>query len=220
MGDTPSRTFKNAAYEHLAQLAKALASPARQELLEVLAQAPRHVEALAHEINQSVANTSHHLQVLTRAKLVTRQRQGQQILYSQAGDDVAALMRQLYEVASRHHEGLERLVRERFAPIDERDPIDLDTLLTRLRNDEAVLIDVREAHEFQARHLPGAISAPLALLTSRLDQLPRDRTIIAYCRGPLCTLSAEAVQRLRALGYDAQRAEITAHHTLALEAQT
>ena len=206
-----TRTFKNAAYAHLAEVGKALASPARLEILELLAQAPRTVEVLAREIDQSVANTSHHLQALKRAQLVTREKQGLHVAYSLAGEDVAALFGQLQAVASRHVEGLEELTREYFASRDGLEAVDRDTLLERLRDDDVVLVDVRPEHEFAAGHLPGALSVPLATLESRLDELPRDRTIVAYCRGPFCTLSADAAHRLRSRGYDARRTDVSVH---------
>ena len=206
-----TRAFKDAAYAHLAQVGKALSSPARLEILELLAQAPRTVEVLAGEIAQSVANTSHHLQVLKRAQLVTAERQGLHVAYSIAGADVAALLARLQAVAAAHLAGLEKLTREFFADRDGLDPVDRETLLERLRSDEVVLLDVRPEHEFAAGHLPGALSVPLADLETRLADLPRDRPVVAYCRGPFCALSAEAARRLRALGYDARRTDLSVH---------
>lgn len=211
MNAPPSRTFKNAAYAHLAEVGKALSSPARLEILELLAQAPRTVEVLAGEIDQSVANTSHHLQALKRGQLVRSERDGLHVVYSLAGDDVAALLLQLQTVAARHVAGLEKLTREYFESRDELEAVDRDTLLERLRADDVVLVDVRPEHEFAAGHLPGAISVPLTALEERLAELPRDRTIVAYCRGPFCSLSAEAATRLRALGFDARRTDVSVH---------
>jgi rhodanese-related sulfurtransferase len=211
MRQPSSRTFKNAAYAHLAEVGKALASPARLEILELLAQAPRTVEVLANEIDQSVANTSHHLQTLKRAQLVTGERDGLHVVYSIAGEDVAQLLVQLQAVASRHVAGLEKLTREYFQARDGLEAVDRDTLLERLDTGEVVLVDVRPEHEFAAGHLPGAISVPLATLESRLGELPRDRMIVAYCRGPFCTLSADAARRLRTLGYDARRCDVSVH---------
>lgn len=206
-----ARAFKNAAYAHLASVGKALASPARLELLELLAQAPRGVEALAHAIEQSVANTSHHLQALKRAHLVTAQREGVRITYALSGPDVAALLGQLQAVATGHLAELEKLTTTFFADRDALEALDGPTLLDRLRRDDVVLLDVRPEHEFAAGHLPGALSVPLSTLESRLGDIPSDRTVVAYCRGPFCTLSAEAAQRLRALGYDARRTDATVH---------
>jgi rhodanese-related sulfurtransferase len=211
-----SRAFKNAAYAHLAEVGKALSSPARLEILELLAQAPRTVEVLAGEIEQSVANTSHHLQALKRAQLVTSERRGLHVVYSLAGADVAALVVQLQAVAAEHLAGLEKLTRAFFADPEGLEAVDRDTLLERLRASDVVLLDVRPEHEFEARHLPGALSIPLGSLEARLEDLPRDRTIVAYCRGPFCTLSAEAARRLRALGFDARRTDVSVH-SLGLE---
>lgn len=211
MSQSKSRTFKNAAYAHLAEVGKALSSPARLEILELLAQAPRTVEVLAGEIAQSVANTSHHLQALKRTQLVTTERDGLHVIYSIAGADVAALLVQLQAVAAHHIAGLEKLTREFFGQRDGLEAIDRDTLLARLRASDVVLVDVRPEHEFEAGHLPGALSVPLSALESRLDTLPRDRTIVAYCRGPFCTLSAEAARLLRELGFDAHRSDVSVH---------
>lgn len=209
MASPSSRTFKNAAYAHLAEVGKALSSPARLEILELLAQAPRTVEVLAGEIEQSVANTSHHLQALKRARLVIGRRDGLHVVYSLAGDDVGALLANLQAVAAHHLAGLEKLTREYFEARDGLDAVDRDALLERLRAGDIVLVDVRPEHEFAAGHLPGAVSLPLSALESRLGELPRDRTIVAYCRGPFCTFSADAARRLRALGYDARRTDLS-----------
>ena len=206
-----SRSFKNAAYGFLAEVGKALASPARLELLELLAQAPRTVDALAAEIDQSVANTSHHLQALRRAQLVTRRRRGTYVEYALADTDVAALLGHLQSVAAHHLAGLDKLTREYFDDRDGLEALDAETLVQRLDADTAVLVDVRPEHEFAAGHLPGAISLPLSTLQSRLAELPRDRTIVAYCRGPYCSLSADAVRRLRKLGFDARRSDVSVH---------
>ncbi len=206
-----ARHFKDAAYAHLAEVGKAIASPARLEILELLAQAPRTVEVLAGEVAQSIANTSHHLQVLKRAQLVTSRREGQHVAYALAGEDVAGLLTQLHAVAAAHVAALEALTRDYFEDPAGLEPLDVTTLLARLRADEVVLVDVRPEHEFAAGHVPGAISLPLTALKQRVAELPRDRTVVAYCRGPYCTFSAEATRRLRALGFDARRTHASVH---------
>jgi rhodanese-related sulfurtransferase len=211
MPRSESRTFKNAAYGHLAEVGKALSSPARLEILELLAQAPRTVEVLAGEIDQSVANTSHHLQALKRAHLVTAQRDGLHVIYAIAGADVAALLVHLQAVAAEHVAGLEKLTRAYFEDRDGLEAVDRDALLERMRAGDVVLLDVRPEHEFAEGHLPGALSIPLSTLESRLADIPRDRTVVAYCRGPFCTLSAEAARRLRELGFDARRSDVSIH---------
>lgn len=206
-----SRKFKNAAYAHVVAVGKALASATRLEILELLAQAPRTVEVLAGEVEQSVANTSHHLQALERARLVVSERDGLHVVYAIAGEDVGALLSSLQAVASQHVAGLEKLSREYFAERDGLEAVERETLLKRLRDDDASLIDVRPEHGFAAGHLPGALSVPLSTLESRLGELPKDRPIVAYCRGPFCALSAEAARRLRTLGYDAHRTDVSVH---------
>lgn len=206
-----SRTFKNTAYAHLAGVGKALASATRLEILELLAQAPRTVEVLAREVEQSVANTSHHLQALKRAQLVSSERDGLHVVYAITGEDVGALLSSLQAVASQHVASLERLTREYFAERDGLEAVDREQLLARLRDGDAILIDVRPEHEFAAGHLPGALNVPLTTLESRLGELPKDRPIVAYCRGPFCALSAEAARRLRTLGYDARRTDVSVH---------
>ncbi|MFU8803483.1 MAG: ArsR/SmtB family transcription factor [Bradymonadaceae bacterium] len=207
MAPSNTRSFKNAAYTHLAEVGKALASGTRLEILELLVQAPRTVEVLAGEVDQSVANTSHHLQALKRAQLVKSQRDGLHVLYTIAGEDVAILLAQLQRVASHHVAALERLSRDYFADHDGLEPIHQDVLLERLRDGDVVLVDVRPDHEYSAGHLPGALSIPLSELEERLGELPSGQTIVAYCRGPFCALSADAAHRLRELGYDAHRTD-------------
>lgn len=209
MAPTSTRDFKNAAYAHLAEVGKALASGTRLEILELLVQAPRTVEALAGEVDQSVANTSHHLQALKRAQLVTSHREGLHAVYSITGQDVASLLTLLQQVASHHVAALERLSRDYFTDRDGLEALNQDVLLDRLRSGDVILIDVRSEHEYATGHVPGALSIPLAQLEDRLGDLPREQTIIAYCRGPYCTLSADAARRLRELGYDARRTDAT-----------
>lgn len=204
-----ARSFKNAAYGQLAEVGKALSSPARLEILELLAQAPRTVEALAGEIAQSVANTSHHLQALKRARLVHSERSGLHVIYSLAGTGVAELLSKLQEVASEHLAELEKLTREFFDDPEGLEAVDRDELVERMRKGDVVLIDVRPAREFEAGHLPGALSVPLEDLDALIAELPHDRTIVAYCRGRFCTFSAEAVRRLRARGFDARRTDVS-----------
>ncbi|MCO4762913.1 MAG: metalloregulator ArsR/SmtB family transcription factor [Myxococcales bacterium] len=206
-----SRPFKTAAYGQVALVGKALASPARLELLELLAQSPCTVEVLARQIDQSVANTSHHLKSLKHAHLVRTERQGLHVQYSLAGPDVAMLLSSLQSVAQRHLAELARLSRDFFGPDSALEPVPHDDLLARLTSGEAILVDVRPAKEFEAGHLPGAISVPLDALADHLAQLPTDRTLVAYCRGPFCTFSADAVRQLRASGFDARRADISVH---------
>ncbi len=205
--ESNSRLFKAAAYEQIARVGKALASEARLEILDALAQGPRTVEALSGQLERSVANTSHHLQTLRRGRLVQTRRDGLYVEYSLAGPDVAALVDQLHAVAARHLADLERLSRDFFEERDGLEPIDRETLLDRLRRDDVVLIDVRPEREFHHGHIPGAVSMPLDQLQSRLNELPSGKTVVAYCRGPLCAFSADAAKVLRERGYDAVRTD-------------
>lgn len=206
MSKTKTREFKDAAYRHLAIVGKALSSSTR---LEMLAQAPRTVESLAGQVNQSVANTSQHLQKLKKAHLVTSEREGLHVTYALSGPDVGRLVGELNEVATSHLEGLEKLAAEFFDGRDGLEVVDQATLLERLRNDEVVLIDVRPREEFEAGHLPGARSVPVEEVEAHVQSLPRDRAIVAYCRGPYCTFSAKAVQVLREQGFEAFRSDVS-----------
>ena len=218
MSASACQQFKRAAYTHLAEVGKALASPARLEILELLAQAPRTVEVLAGEIGQSMANTSHHLQTLKRAQLVRGERDGVHVCYSLSGPEVGAVLVQLQAIATQYMAGLDKLTREFFEDPEGLEALDRDTLLARLSEGAAVLVDVRPAHEFAAGHIPGALSVPLNALEEHLADLPRDRTIVAYCRGHFCTLSAQAVRRLRAEGFDARRTSVSVHSVPSLPA--
>lgn len=204
-----TRHFKNEAYQHLAEVGKALSSPARLEILELLAQAPRTVEVLATEIEQSLANTSHHLQVLKRARLVKGTREGLYITYELTGVDVARLVGQLARVGEGHLAELQKLKQDFFDGRDGLESIDLETLLNRLEAEDIVLLDVRPEFEFEAGHLPGALSIPLNQLEERLSEIPKTQKVVAYCRGPYCALSADAARRLREFGWDAQRSEVS-----------
>ncbi len=208
--NTQTRTFKNAVYDHLATVGKALSSSTRLEILEVLTQAPRTVDSIATEVEQSVANTSQHLQKLKNARLVTGQRDGLHVIYSLSGEDVVELLDQLNQVAGEHIKELEVLATEFFEERDGLEAVDHHTLLERIKDGTAVLIDVRPKVEYNAGHLPEAVSIPIDELEAHIERLPTDRTIVAYCRGPYCAWSADAVKQLRARGYDARRADVSA----------
>lgn len=204
-------TFKQSAYAHLAGVGKALASDHRLRLLELVVQRPHTVEELARATDLPVANTSHHLQVLKRASLVRGERDGQHVRYRPVGPEVAALLSALHAVGQAHVGALQLLTRDWFADRDALEPIGRDELLARLAADEVLLVDVRPEAEFDAGHVPGALSLPLHTLEARLADLPRDRPIVAYCRGPFCSFSADAATRLRAAGIEARRTDATVH---------
>lgn len=199
------REFKNAIYEQLGRIGKALASPRRLELLDLLCQGPRTVELLANEAGQSLANTSQHLQILRSARLVEAEKNGLYVTYRLADEKVCRLYRELRTLAeSRLHE-IQTVTREFLEQRGELEPVDRDSLAARIQSGEVTLIDVRPPEEFEAGHIPGAVSVPLDELESRLADLPHDRDVVAYCRGPYCVLSVKAVEALRARGFHAVR---------------
>jgi rhodanese-related sulfurtransferase len=199
-------SFKQRLYAEFARIGRALASDRRLELLDLLAQAPRNVEALAAETGMSVANVSQHLQVLRRARLVESTRDGTKIVYQLADGGVLELWLALGETAAARLAEVEQLEDE-YAPASGEEAIPRDDLQRKLRKGSVVLIDVRPPHEFAHGHLPGAVSIPVEQLTERLNELPRDRPIITYCRGRYCMMADEAVELLRKHGFEAHRLE-------------
>src|ERR671915_1492507 len=198
-----SRDEKDALFDAIAVMGKAFASPRRLELVDLLAQAPRTVDELARASGQSTANASQHLQALHAAGLVTRSREGTSVRYALAGDEVLSLWLALREVSTVRLAEVERAAREYLG--EEVDAIGRDELVARMRSGEVVLVDVRPSEEFEAGHIDGARSVPLEELEDRLAELPADREVVAYCRGPLCADAHEAVPRLRAAGRQARR---------------
>jgi len=196
---------KDALFEAIAMMGKALASPVRLELLDLLAQAPRSVERLAQESRQSTANTSQHLQTLHAAGMVTRVRDGTHMRYAIAGDDALRLWLALRDASVAQLAEVERAARDYLGPAVEM--VDRQELIARLSRGQAILIDVRPTEEFNAGHIDGARSIPLDELEQRLADLPPDREIVAYCRGPFCAYAHQAVRRLHAAGRSASRLE-------------
>src|SRR5215203_510270 len=196
---------KAALFESIAVMGKAFASPRRLELLDLLAQGPRTVDQLARASKQSVANASQHLQALHAAGLVTREREGTRVRYELAGDDVLRLWLALRDTSAERLAEVERSARDYLG--DEVEGIDREELLKRLRNRKITVVDVRPTDEFDAGHIEGAKSIPLSELEKRLDELPKGREVIAYCRGPFCVMAHDAVHRLRAAGRSARRLE-------------
>lgn len=200
------RAFKDQVYPQFARIAQALASDRRLELLDLLAQAPRHVEALAVESAMSVANVSQHLQVLKAAHLVESVRDGTKTVYRLAGPDVLRLWLALRSVAENRLPEIDRIVSQFVVP-GAGAILSLDEFERRARAGQLVLIDVRPAIEYESGHLPGAISIPPDDFDRLSTTLPRDRPIVAYCRGAYCLFADEAVARLRSEGYEAYRLE-------------
>jgi rhodanese-related sulfurtransferase len=200
-----ARRDKDALFEAIALMGKAFASPRRLELLDLLAQAPRTVDELARASGQSTANTSQHLQALHAAGMVTRRREGTSVRYAPAGDEVLALWLALRDASVARLAEVERAAREYLG--EDVDVIGRDELVARLRHGDVVLVDVRATEEFEAGHIDGARSIPLDELEGRLAELPADREVVAYCRGPFCAYAHEAVRRLQAAGRPARRLE-------------
>jgi ArsR family transcriptional regulator len=194
----------------LAEVAKALGHEHRIELIEQLAQGPRSVDALAQRVGLSVANTSQHLQQLRRVGLVTTQRDGKRVIYRLADEaeaDIVGLLGSLRFVAEHAVTAMEHVIGVYFRARDQLEPVATSELVTRLREGSVVLLDVRPEDEYGLGHLPGALNIPLRQLEQRLDELPRNHDIVAYCRGPYCVLSFEAVAALRAHGFTVRRFE-------------
>jgi rhodanese-related sulfurtransferase len=199
---------KRAIFAGLADVAQALGHAHRLELLEHVAQGMRSVEELSARANLSFANTSRHLQILRRARLVDTERRGKHVLYRLAGDnEVVGLMRALGRVGERNLAEVNRVMTDYFHARDALEPVSRTDLISRLRDGLVRILDVRPADEFALGHLPGALNIPLGKLEKRLGELPADREVIAYCRGPYCVLSFEAVAALRARGYRVRRLE-------------
>lgn len=186
-------------YEQLARMAKALAAPARVEILDVLGQGPHTVERLAARTSLSIANVSQHLQVLRAARLVDGTRRGTFIEYRLARPDVGDVLVGLREAAERHLLELQA-ARDELARAADVERIGRRELIERMRTGEVVLIDVRPPHEYAAGHLPGARSIPLQELSRRLAEIPRSKEVVAYCRGPYCMLAVDAVRLLERRG--------------------
>ena len=203
----PSTRFKTAIYEQIARIGKAAASPGRLELLDLLSQAPRTVEALAIQIGQSVANASHHLQVLRRARLVDANKAGLYVTYRLADPQVATFFLHLRTLAESRLADIERVTRQYLEERGAMEAVRNDELLRRVRAGEVTVVDVRPREEYLAGHIPAAISLPLADLKKRLGSLPKGRDIVAYCRGPYCVMSLDAVDVLRRSGFRAHRME-------------
>ena len=200
---TTNRTIKDALYEQVARIAKAAASPKRLELIELLCQAPKTVEVLAREADISVKLASAHLKELKSARLVETERQGKYISYRLASDEVARFWVTIRLLAEDRLFELQDALRQLSAAAHEWVGNSRDELLSKAKNGEVVVIDVRPGDEYEAGHLPFARSMPLAELKTRLAELPKDKPVIAYCRGPFCLMSVDAVKLLRSKGIEA-----------------
>lgn len=199
------REFKNRLYGQLARLGKALSSPHRLEMLELLAQGERTVDSLATEIGLSLANASQHLQALRQAALVESRKDGLFVYYRLADPDVFELSKVIRSVAERRLAELDRLVQEHFGNRTDAEAVPIDVLLKRARSKQVVILDTRPASEYIAGHIPGALSIPVDDLQRRLKELTKGKEYVAYCRGPYCIYANRAVEILRGHGRRARR---------------
>jgi rhodanese-related sulfurtransferase/DNA-binding transcriptional ArsR family regulator len=201
------REIKDQLYEAIAEFGKAVASAPRIQILDLLSQGERSVEEIARQIGQSVKNTSAHLRVLRQANLVRTRKESPYQYYRLAEEGVFAFLRELETLARERSVEVERIVRLYYEEPDEFEPVSARELQDRLAAEEVVVLDVRPAEEYRMGHIPAARSIPIEELERCLPELPRDREIVAYCRGPFCLFSVEAVALLRRHGFQARRLE-------------
>jgi rhodanese-related sulfurtransferase/DNA-binding HxlR family transcriptional regulator len=199
------REFKNRLYGQFARIGKALSSPHRLEILELLAQGERSVDSLSQELGLSLANTSQHLQALRQAALVESRKEGLFVHYRLADAAVYDVCRAIRTVAERQLAELDRLVRDHFVNRSSAEAVSVDELLKRARSRDVVILDTRPANEYASGHIAGAISMPIDDLQRRLRELPKEKEYVAYCRGPYCVYADRAVELLRAKGRRARR---------------
>lgn len=202
----PNRRFKDEIYEQFSRIGKAVSSPKRLELLDILCQGERTVEILANETSLSVANASQHLQVLKNSRLVEQEKKGLFVVYRPA-PMVCEFFLSMRKIAEDRIAEIEQIKNRFLKGKKGMEPVDRDLLIERIKNDDVTLLDVRPAEEFQSGHIDGALSVPLKEIERMLEKLPKDREVVAYCRGPYCVLSIEAVELLNQRGYCAVRLE-------------
>ena len=201
------RIFKDSLYQQFARIGKALSSPLRIEIMELLAQGERTVESLTEELGQTMGNVSAHLQVLREARLVDGRKEGLYVYYRLADDVVLGLLTGLRRVAEKQLAEVDRLVQSYLGDRKDLDAVGFDELRSRVRSGSVVLVDVRPASEYAAGHISGAVSIPHDELEQRMSELPRDKEVVAYCRGPYCVFADEAVKALRNKRRKARRLE-------------
>ncbi len=203
----PNRLFKDSIYEQFSRIGKAVSSPKRLELLDLLCQGERTVDVLAKESGLTVANASQHLQVLRTARLVEAEKVGLFVTYRLADDAVCEFFRAMRVLAESRLAEVEQIKRQFLEGKEGMEPVDRVALIERVREGVVTILDVRPIEEYQAGHIPGAMSIPLKELERHLSEFPHDQEIVAYCRGPYCVLAMEAVEILRAKGFNAVRLE-------------
>ena len=207
MATTRNRRFKDSIYEQFARIGKAVSAPKRLELLDLLCQGPRNVETLAEEAAISVANASQHLQTLRAARLVEAEKKGLYVEYRLADEQVCRFFHSLRGLAETRLAEVEQVTRAYLEERGAMEPVQTTELLRRVRDGQVTVLDVRPREEYRAGHIPGALSVPLPELKKRLTELPKNREVVAYCRGPYCVMAIEAVELLRKKGFRAHRME-------------
>ncbi len=207
MSTPQHRRFKDNLYEQFARIGKAVSAPKRLELLDLLCQCPRTVEALAEQASISVANTSQHLQVLRAARLVDVEKKGVYVEYRLMDVSVCRFVFSLRGLAESRLAEVDRVTREYFEARGVMEAVDGNELMRRVRKGGVTVLDVRPFEEYRAGHIPGALSIPVDELKARISELPKNRDVVAYCRGPYCVMAIEAVDLLRKKGFTANRME-------------
>ncbi|KAB2843126.1 metalloregulator ArsR/SmtB family transcription factor [bacterium] len=200
-----NRKVKDRIYEQFSRIGKAISSPHRLEIIDILSQGEKAVEGVAKALSIPIANASHHLQAMRAAGLVEAHKAGTFVYYHLADPDVFELIRTIRTLAERNFAEMDRILRAYFHARDELEPIGRDELLDRARAEEVVVLDVRPPEEYRAGHIPGAVSLPVDQLERRLTEIPPNKEIVAYCRGPYCVMAFQAVQKLRKHGRLARR---------------
>ena len=204
---SPNRQFKDAIYEQFSRIGKAVSSPKRLELLDLLCQGEKTVETLSQETGLTVANTSQHLQTFRAARLVEAEKEGLYVKYRLADQMVCEFFRSMRVLAENRLAEVE-MIKRRFLEVrEDMEPVNRNDLLKRVIDAAVTVLDVRPVEEYRAGHIPGALSVPLGQLKKLLSKLPRDQEIAAYCRGPYCVLAVQAVEMLRNQGFKAIRLE-------------
>lgn len=201
------RDFKTQIYSELATVTKALANPHRLEVIELLAQGPCSVEYIAEHTRLSIANASQHLQVLKKARLAKAEKKGKYNYYSLSNSKVYEVWKSLRELGFSQNAEIERLIRDFRNDRQSLESVSLQDLQQRIEDNEVLVLDVRPNEEYQEGHIPGAISIPTGELEERMKDLPKDKQIVAYCRGPLCAMADDAVELLKQHGFESKRLE-------------
>lgn len=205
MNSIVHREFKDRLFEQFARIGKALASPKRLEIVDLLAQGERTVEEIARETAMPVANASQHLQALKSARMVESRREGLYAYYRLAGEGVFLTWRAIRALGETHLAEVDRVVATYLEDREALEAVEAKELMERLGDGSVVVLDVRPVEEYRAGHIPGAVSVPVDALEAALQTLPRDKEVVAYCRGPYCVFSDEVVRALRVRGYQASR---------------